>query len=65
MVKSETQESNLLAFESIWSSTWDFTVLECPRETYLSAKYDRIKVLQILAREAKLKAQNLKGYIHT
>lgn len=35
MVKSETQESNLLAFESIWSPTWDFIVWECPRETYI------------------------------
>lgn len=35
MVKSETQESNHLLFEYIWSPTWDFTVLECPRETYI------------------------------
>lgn len=63
MVKSETQESNLLAFESIWNSAWDFTVLKCPRETYIFEQCHGIKVLWTLAREAKLKAQNLEGYI--
>lgn len=63
MVKSETQESNLLAFEFIWSPTWNFTGLWCPRETYIFEQWDRIKVIWTLAREAKLKVQNSKGYI--
>lgn len=62
MVKSETQESILLVFESIWSPTWEFTVLKCPRETHIFAQCDGIKVLWTVAREAKWKTQNLKGY---
>lgn len=39
MVKSKIQESNLQAFESIWTPRWDFTVLKCPRETHLWAMW--------------------------
>lgn len=63
MVKSETQICNLLAFESLWSRTWDFTVLKCPREMHIPQQCDEIEVLRTREREVKLKAHNLKGYI--